>query len=75
LPSLKAAAAAAALITCAVSALAHTMTCGYFTGANLGEIEFWFGSYHTPYGDIPSKERCRWRASGALCSRRLRRIS
>ena len=35
----------------AITAAAHTVSYGYIAGANPGEVDFWFGSYHT--GAIP----------------------
>ena len=37
----------------AVAALAHTVSYGYIAGENPGEVDFWFGSYHSPSGGIP----------------------
>ncbi|SMX22494.1 hypothetical protein [Boseongicola aestuarii] len=39
-------------IIAACGAFAHTVSFGYVAGANAGEVEFWFGSYHWNGGDV-----------------------
>ncbi len=42
-------ATAASILALSTAASAHTVSYGYLAGANPGEVDFWFGSYH-PYG-------------------------